>query len=337
MNGGRGEHERVPVTVAVATYKRPTLLADVLRRISEQVAAHELPGDVVVVDNDPAGSARPVVERLGDPRVRYVPEPRPGLAAARNAALDAAAESRLLVFIDDDGMPEPQWLTRLIATWRAYRADAVAGPAIRKTPPGAEPWVEASEFFVRQQRTTGALVPGAGTGNLLLDLQSVRRLGLRFDDRFGLTGGEDTMFTRSLTARGGAIRWCEEAVVDDPVPPERATRAWVLKREYRMASTWSRVNLATAEAGRARTRATLDLVRLSLGLLVRGALRVFAGAFRRSLASRAHGERDLARARGVLAGLLGRHVEEYGRGSRCPPPWRCRRLNPSIDASGTVR
>jgi hypothetical protein len=160
---------------------------------------------------------------------------------------------------------------------------------------------------------TGSRVPGAGTGNLLLDLAALRRLDLRFDERFGLTGGEDTMLTRSLTARGGVIVWCEEAVLVDPVPPDRATRSWVLRREYRMGSTWSRVHLAVAPPGRARARQAAGLAVLGGGLLARGALRAAAGRATRTLGSRAEGERELARGRGVLAGVVGRRVEEYGR------------------------
>lgn len=316
MGETESARDEVSVTVAIATYRRPELLAGVLPRILAQVDALEWPCDVVVVDNDPAGSANAVVESLAEPRVRYVAEPRPGLAAARNAALDAAAASRVLVFIDDDGIPEPGWLERLVTTWLTHHADGVAGPAIRQVPPGTEAWVRASRFFERTPRTTGTHVQGAATNNLLLDLESLRRRGLRFDVRFGLTGGEDTMLTRSLTSRGGVIVWCEEAVVGDPVPPERATRAWVLKREYRMASTWSRVHLALADAGWPRARQGLSLTRTGLGLLARGAGRRVVGTVRRSLGTRALGERDLAKGRGVFAGLVGRRVEEYGRGAR---------------------
>jgi cellulose synthase/poly-beta-1,6-N-acetylglucosamine synthase-like glycosyltransferase len=304
--------EAVAVTVAIATYKRPALLADALALILEQVTRSDIPVDVVVVDNDPQGSALEVVLRFAGAGVRYVAEPRPGLAAARNAAL-GAARTRLLVFVDDDGRPDAEWLARLVETWRRTGADAVAGPAVRELPDVVEPWVRASRFFERRPRVTGSRVPGAGTGNLLLDLAALRRLDLRFDERFGLTGGEDTMLTRSLTARGGVIVWCEEAVLVDPVPPDRATRSWVLRREYRMGSTWSRVHLAVAPPGRARARQAAGLAVLGGGLLARGALRAAAGRATRTLGSRAEGERELARGRGVLAGVVGRRVEEYGR------------------------
>lgn len=300
-------------TVAIATFRRPTLLTGVLDAVLEQAARADVPVDVLVVDNDPDASAREAVARYAGAGVRYVHEPRPGIAAARNAALDAAPSSRVLVFADDDGRPEPDWLANLLATWRAGGADAVAGPAIRELPPVVEPWVTASAFFEREPRTTGMRVRGAGTGNLLLDLQTVRRLGLRFDDRFGLTGGEDTMFTRSLTAAGGVIRWCEEAVMGDPVPPERATRDWVLRREYRKGSTWSRVHVALTRSTAARVKEVAGLAVLGIGLVVRGALKTAAGWATRSLPRRAHGERDVARGLGALVGALGRHVEEYSR------------------------
>ena len=37
------------------------------------------------------------------------------------------------------------------------------------------------------------------------DLGAVRAAGLRFDEAFGATGGEDALFTRSLVAAGGII------------------------------------------------------------------------------------------------------------------------------------
>ena len=68
----------------------------------------------------------------------------------------------------------------------------------------------------------------AATNNLLLDLDGIRRLGLSFDERFGLTGGSDSMFTLQLTRRGGTIRWAEDAVVVEQEDPARLTRSWLL-------------------------------------------------------------------------------------------------------------
>ena len=57
--------------------------------------------------------------------------------------------------------------------------------------------------FDSWEAADGARVRSADTGNLLLDLGRVRALDLRLDPRYGLTGGEDSLFTRSLTLAGG--------------------------------------------------------------------------------------------------------------------------------------
>ena len=65
----------------------------------------------------------------------------------------------------------------------------------------------------------------AGTGNLLLSLEHVRRHDLTFDDELGLAGGSDHLFTKQLRRRGGAIYWCDEAVVHEFVPRDRLGRS----------------------------------------------------------------------------------------------------------------
>ncbi|MFS0704251.1 glycosyltransferase family 2 protein, partial [Cellulomonas sp. 179-A 9B4 NHS] len=263
-----------PVVVAVATYRRPLQLAALLDAVLPQVDDLWPPARVLVVDNDPEGGARAVVETAAALGVDYVREPRPGLAAVRNRALDAAADAgaRAVVFVDDDEVPQPGWLAALVAMWEDTGADAVAGPSRKVLAPPVDAWVRASGFFLpRPGRTHGATVPAAATHNLLLDLDRLRDRGLRFDERFGLTGGEDTMLTHALTAAGGTIRWCEDALVLDPVPRHRATRAWVLAREHRTGCTWSAVHLSLAQGGREGAAVRLHLVALGGALVVRGA------------------------------------------------------------------
>jgi glycosyltransferase involved in cell wall biosynthesis len=302
------------VAVAILTYRRPDLLVPAVRGVLGELNGLSIPGYVIVVDNDPEQSAREVVQAIGTDAVRYVPEPEPGIPAARNTALDAAAESRLIVFMDDDETPDPGWLQALVDTWTTWKCDGVAGPNIRRLTVTDDPWIAASRFFEPADRPDGTTVAGAPTSNLLLDLDTVRRFGLRFDRRFDTTGGSDTLFTRQLTARGGEIRWSRRAVTSEPVPPERATRDWVLARERRLGNTWSRVHLVLAEGSTSGRLATMArLLMLTAKLLATGALRFVIGKATGNLGRRAFGERHIARARGLLMGLRGERVEEYRR------------------------
>ena len=167
------------------------------------------------------------------------------------------------------------------------------------------------EFFVRRTWPTGTVRPVAASNCLLLDLGFVRRAGLRFDEAFGATGGEDTLFTRRLSAAGGVIRWCDEARVRDHVPTSRLTRTWILRRQRSHAATSVRVELALAGGGaqpaiRARAAAG-GLVRI-----VVGGLRTAGGTLISSPQHAAKGARLLARGRGILAASVGGGVHrEY--------------------------
>jgi succinoglycan biosynthesis protein ExoM len=156
---------------------------------------------------------------------------------------------------------------------------------------------------------------GAASGNLLLDLRELERLELRFDDRFGLTGGSDTMLTRTLIRRGGQIRWCDEAEAYEPVPPERATRRWALARRTRTGNAWSRVHLFLAESRSERARVRISLTALGVAQILRGGARAALGVATRDLPRRANGALEAAAGRGVLGGAYGGVIYEYRRAS----------------------
>ncbi|MEH3077168.1 MAG: glycosyltransferase family 2 protein [Quadrisphaera sp.] len=310
---------RLRLTVVVPTYRRPQTLASnltaVLAQVEEVAAdpALALEADVLVVDNDASGSARSTVEGFGSERVRYVVEPEPGITAARNRGLDECTGSDLLAFVDDDETPEPEWLAHLVRTWAVTEPAAVMGRVVSAYESDPDPWVLAGRFFVRVRRETGTEIDVAACGNLLLDLRQVRELGVRFDPRFGLTGGEDTMFSRQLRARGGRIVWCDESVAVDVVPDDRANRRWVLDRARRSGNSSSLIDIALAAPGAPRLAAR---VRAGGG----GALRLAAGHARHLLGSatgsavhQARGLRTASRGRGMLDAVGGRVIEEYAR------------------------
>ncbi|MCR5880655.1 glycosyltransferase [Phenylobacterium sp. J367] len=109
------------LSVIVCTRERPQMLDACLASLAAQAAP---PGQVVVVDNDPAASARAVAE--GRPGVTYVHEPRPGLSIARNAGL-TAAHGEFVAFTDDDVELHATWTRELIRAFETSGADAVTG------------------------------------------------------------------------------------------------------------------------------------------------------------------------------------------------------------------
>jgi len=299
--------------VAVLTYRRTELLPPLLDALLAQATTVTPRAEVLVVDNDPAGSAAAVVGAWADRGVRYVNETRPGISAARNRALAEAADAELLVFLDDDELPSPGWLAELVGCWHAFGAAAVAGPVPARLLAPASPWVTGSGIFDRRRRPTGTLLGGAGAGNLLLDLRQVRSLGLSFDERLGLTGGEDTLFTHQLVHGGAEIRWCDEAEAVESIPADRLTRRWVLERSFRSGSSWSRaeVLLAGNPVRRWRVRA---VVLAKAGVRIPQAALSFSAALAsRQVARRARALATLASYAGLVTGAFGFVFGEYAR------------------------
>lgn len=246
---------------------------------------------------------------------RYVHEPAPGIAHARNRALDETADSQLLIFIDDDERPEAGWLEAMLATWSTNRPAAVTGPVYPDYEREPDEWLVAGGFFIRKQYPDGHVMPAAGSGNLLLDLGQVRAMGLRFDERFGITGGSDTLFTRQLVARGGRIIYAAQAGVVDKVPAKRMTRAWACKRYYRVGNTWSRTSVELSPPGLSRLATRLSLTARGGARAAFGVLRSMAGVVGHSMTNRARGSRAVNRGLGMVAGAWGGVYTEYRRPS----------------------
>lgn len=291
------------IVVAIPTFHRPESLDELLGALEGQ--ARTVGARVLVVDNDPDGSGRAVAASHD---VDYVVESARGLAAVRNRALDEAAGDDALVFIDDDELPAEGWLETLAARWRGTGAAAVSGRVETTFPVGwSDSWIDEGGFFRRVRFPDGADQPAAPTNNLLLDLGTVRRLGLRFDEAFGLSGGEDILFTKQLVRAGGRIVSCPDALVHDVVDPARLTRRWVLRRAYRVGVSTVRTDLALG--GGLRTRATAaggGAVRI-----VAGGLRWAGGEVIRSPRHSARGARAAWRGAGLFMGALGADYREY--------------------------
>ncbi|MEZ0164112.1 glycosyltransferase family 2 protein [Kineococcus sp. LSe6-4] len=327
-DGGGAAAGDLRVVVAVLTYRRPDDLAALLPRLRAQAAASRPPAEVLVVDNDPAAGARELVERVaatpGAP-LRHVHEARPGIAAARNRALahadrptgPGAGPADLLVFLDDDERPADGWLDALLAEHRRSGAAGVVGPVVSRFQTPLDPWITAGGFFERRRLPTGTPVQVAATNNLLLDLRALRAAGVdlpaAFDERFGLSGGSDTLFTRSLTTAGLRLLWCDEALVTDVVPAARASREWVLRRALRSGNSWSRTSLALAGGPGDRWRARVRLTAAGALRAAAGGAGAAAGRLLGRPRWHARGARAAARGLGMAGGAWGWTYAEYAR------------------------
>lgn len=112
------------VSVIVATFKRLEQLSTCLDGLEVQTTrAAEI---LVITYRDPE-SEEYVVGRAHDwPELRLVKPDRPGSVAAYNAGL-CAARMPLVAYVDDDAVPAPDWLERIVAVFGQDRRIAAVG------------------------------------------------------------------------------------------------------------------------------------------------------------------------------------------------------------------
>lgn len=305
---------RPALVIGILTFRRPAQLAELLALLPAQIddVADLADASVLVVDNDPDGSAREVVAAAAG--VRYVHEPVPGIAAARQRCLDETNAADLLQFIDDDEIPEEGWLRFLVKAWLDYgRPAAVAGSVLPCFSGEPDRWILAGGFFTRRRPPTGTRLRAAPTSNLLIDLNQTRALGVHFDPRLGLRGGEDTLFTSQLAARGGRIIFCRESAVHDLVPADRATRSWVLRRAWHHGATTTHIELLDTTG---RGRRAIIRMRRAFGGLARwmlGSVRALIGHLMGDQARHAKGLRLQQRGAGMARAAVGVTGAEYAR------------------------
>ncbi|MFJ3789814.1 glycosyltransferase [Kitasatospora sp. NPDC090091] len=104
------------VSVVVCTHDRADLLPRSLDALLAGTYRHT---EVIVVDNAPSDRATELLVRLRYPgRVRYVHEPVPGLARARNRGL-AVAHGEICAFADDDLLIDAGWAAALVDGFRS--------------------------------------------------------------------------------------------------------------------------------------------------------------------------------------------------------------------------
>jgi len=240
----------VVASIIIPTYRRTDLLALAVESCLAQDFAEAF--DIIVVDNNPDGSARDAVTALQASSrvpVRYIPETRAGISHARNTGV-AAAQGRYLAFLDDDQRAAPGWLSGHIAALRGFAAGVSFGPTFPDFPEGAELSSVVLWRYTRDEKIpTGSAMPNRspllgspGMGNSVMDRELCRLETPVFDLRYGFAGGEDTLLFRQLLQDGCRMVWCAEGCVRETIPASRLTERYLLRRAYNggqvSASTW---------------------------------------------------------------------------------------------------
>jgi glycosyltransferase involved in cell wall biosynthesis len=246
------------VAVAICTYNRPLLLERLLEATSS-VARADAPDvriSIVIVDDSPAGNARPIAERARDmfADVVYVHTASGDISTARNAALAEGVKlSPFVACVDDDCVPQPGWLTALLRVAGERNAAIVVGHH-RFVPTDESPqWLRREPFLQEHPLYEDGAVPVIGNmSNVLIRSSWLSSSGVRFNPHLGRLGGEDMVFFADARASGAEIRFAADSLVFEPCDARRSTFRYQLWRQAWLGNNEAQINARAGNLRRSR-------------------------------------------------------------------------------------
>ncbi len=130
-------------TVLICTYNRAALLRETLAALQAMTPPDGCEVEILVVDNNSSDNTAAVIEeatRVGGPfPIRCIHEIQQGKSFALNHGL-AQAAGDILALTDDDVLPAPDWLARIVSHFRSRDVTFVFGKVLPRwsTPPPPE-------------------------------------------------------------------------------------------------------------------------------------------------------------------------------------------------------
>lgn len=117
------------LSITIASYNRAESLLKFLQELSHQVVPDGVDWEAVIVDNNSTDGTKSALASLvgqNPQRYKYLLEGRQGKSIALNSGLRAAT-GEVLVFTDDDCIPDPKWLATIAQEFTSDPALGVLG------------------------------------------------------------------------------------------------------------------------------------------------------------------------------------------------------------------
>jgi cellulose synthase/poly-beta-1,6-N-acetylglucosamine synthase-like glycosyltransferase len=200
--------DRLRTNIIIPVYNGSKTVSKTLSAVDRQTVPHS-DFEVIVVDDGSTDDTAKTVKAF--PFVRLLSQANAGPAVARNSGA-RAAKGDILVFLDADCVPRPDWLERML---KPFEGSAVVGAQGRYENPLPD-WMarfvqlEIEERYARMEKRESIDFIGSYSAAYRRDV-FLSEGG--FDERFRTASGEDPDLSFRLANKGHKMVFCPEAVV----------------------------------------------------------------------------------------------------------------------------
>lgn len=231
------------VIICICTYKRNEKLFNLLNSIDNQIYSNRI--NIIIVDNYIDSNLKNIInnKKFSNIDIEYFKENMKGITYARNKCLEEAKKFKFdyLIFLDDDEIVDKFWLYELIKCVKSYDADLVCGPVISIYDVETPFWIKKTKYFDRPIIETGKQLKTCGAGNILIKKDIIYMNEFKFNNRYAISGSEDTELFLKMTIKGVKLIYCAEAKAYEKVEINRMNMKYMLKRRF--ANSISLVNI----------------------------------------------------------------------------------------------
>jgi GT2 family glycosyltransferase len=230
------------VSIVICSHNRSADVSECLGALIPQIGAQ---AEIILVDSasDPKNKAEMEKLIILYPAVKLTRVDQPGLSLARNRGVHLAAAD-WVVFLDDDAVPFPNWLGKLLATLAAASpTQAVIGGGIYPQWPDGTSGEHLSKRWKMYLSLAEADRPGSVTDGYTVNgaNYAIRRHVLLdiggFPEKLGRVGsslisGDDCQVTQSVLDAGLGAGFDPAFKVYHKISRERLKMSWILRRTF---------------------------------------------------------------------------------------------------------
>jgi len=233
--------KRYLLSIIICTYNRSGLLKHCLDNLLQQDASQKS-FEVIIVDNNSTDRTKEVVTQYVKkiPNLTYVFEKVQGLSYARNRGYDVA-QGDYLVYLDDDTIAPPDYLSNIQNVIKKYTPDILGGPIYPYYTSEKPSWFKDKYQIRKYENNSGfSLTCRVSGGNFTIKMNILKKIGL-FDVELGIKGdklglGEDAkvidIYRTNIPEKQQKIYYALECFVNHHVPRHKMKMQYILTRSY---------------------------------------------------------------------------------------------------------